>query len=230
MNLTWDTLLRVAVAFTALLIWSRIIGKKLISHMTFFDFVAGVTFGAIGGNLIFNHSVPLWIGVMGLSFFSLLALLSDYISLYSWRGRKLFEGKPILVILEGRILPKSLRQTRLTVNDLLMLLRKKDVFRLDEIQSAYFETDGSVSVLKKGEVLPVTCKDLQLHAAESGMTQACITDSHILDENLKAAGKDRQWLMKELDDQEVRLEDVLLAQLTPEGELYLSLKEKESNL
>lgn len=210
-ELMWNTLLRVAVAFAALLFWSRIIGKKLISHMTFFDFVAGVTFGAIGGNMIFNHTVPLWLGACALSCFSLLALLSDYISLYSWRGRWLFEGKPILVVYQGQVIPQALRQVRLTVNDLLMLLRKKNIFALEGIHCAYFETDGSVSVMKDNTTF----------------IQPCIIDSHIMDDNLKILGRDRSWLLTKLERMNVSLEQVLLAQVDDQDQVYLYLKQKE---
>src|SRR5690242_13491980 len=107
-----EIILRALVSFIGLLFWSRMIGKKMISHMTFFDFIAGVTFGSIGGNLIFNKNVSLPIGIIGLTLFSSLVLLSDYISLKSYLGRKILDSKPQEVIKDGQILLQNLKKVR----------------------------------------------------------------------------------------------------------------------
>ncbi|MCZ8521071.1 MULTISPECIES: DUF421 domain-containing protein [Paenibacillus] len=217
-------LLRVTVAFAALLVWSRIIGKKLISHMTFFDFVAGVTFGAIGGNMMFNHTVSLWVGVVSISVFSLLVLLSDYISLKSATARNLLQGKPKLIIEHGEIQVQAMRRSRLTVNDLLMLLRKKDSFSIEEVETAYFETDGTISLQKKGRLRPVTPEQLGLDPAPDGTPVSCIIDGRIMEKHLSAVGKDTGWLQGMLAERKLRREDILLAQVTPEGQLRIYLK------
>ncbi|WP_426445848.1 DUF421 domain-containing protein [Paenibacillus sp. S-38] len=200
---------RVLVAFISLLGWSRVIGKKLISHMTFFDFVCGVAFGAIGGNMIFNHLVPLWQGVIGISCFSLLTLGADFISLKSGWGRRMLESKPKLIVENGQIHMKAMKEARLTVHDLLMLLRKKDCFHLGEIAMAIFETDGSISLLKKTD---------KTYAA------AGIIDGRIEEENLRQIGKNAVWMRAYLEEKNLELEQVILAQIDTQGDVHLFLK------
>nr|WP_175532497.1 YetF domain-containing protein [Paenibacillus sp. yr247] len=178
--------------------------------MTIFDFVCGVAFGAIGGNMIFNHTLPLWIGVIGLSLFSLLTLCSDYISLKSKIGRKIMESKPQVIVENGKIHLQTMKQTRLTVDDLLMLLRKNSCFHLNEIETAIFETDGSISVLKK--------------SANSSFPVAGIIDGHIMDDNLKLIGKEGAWVQRQLKARNVELKQVLLAQIDREEHVHLFLK------
>lgn len=208
-----EILLRSAVSFIGLLFWARLIGKKLISHFTFFDFVAGVTFGSIGGNLIFNNSVSLYIGIIGLSLFSALVLLSDYVSLKSFIGRKILDSEPQVIIKEGQILIENMKKVRLTVNELLMLLRKKDVFYIDEIEFALMETDGALSIMKKADSLSIIREDLNIQKQARGVPQACIIDGKIMEENLKNIQKDRSWMEATLKSRNIRLEQVLLAQI-----------------
>lgn len=194
----WEVLIRASVAFVVLLLWSRILGKKLISQMTFFDFVAGISLGSITGSLILSNTISLTTGLLGLSCFALLALLVDLATVKWITGRKLFNGEPILIIQNGKILEQGLRKTRLTMDQLLMNLRKKDIFYVDEVDLAFLETDGTISVLKKTELLPVTRQDLQLAAGSRGQSQSVIIDGQVMDNSLAGAGKDLEWLKQVL--------------------------------
>jgi uncharacterized membrane protein YcaP (DUF421 family) len=224
---TWDSLLRIFASLVGLLLWSRILGKKLISHMTFFDFLAGTTFGSIGGNMIFKKDVPLWLGLLSLTVFSLLILMSDFITMKSKRGRNLLEGKYNIIIENGQIREDQLKGIRLNVHDLLMLLRKKDIFYLDEVESAIMETDGTITVLKKAEISPVTRSDMKITADARGLPRLCMMDGTVLEENLKLVGKTREWLLGELRNRGYHQEDVLFAQTDNRGNLFVDLREKQ---
>jgi uncharacterized membrane protein YcaP (DUF421 family) len=219
-----EILFRTVIAFIGLLFWARIIGKKLISHFTFFDFVAGVTFGSIGGNLIFNKNVSLFAGVIGLTLFSAMVLLSDYIALKSLKGRKLLDSEPQVLIKEGQILMENMKKARLTIDELLMLLRKKDVFYIDEIEFAFFETDGSLSIMKNTNNISVTREDMNIQSKSRGIPQLCIIDGKIIEENLKNIQKDRKWMETTLKNRNIRLEQVLLAQIDQQDRCIINLK------
>jgi len=221
----WEVLIRASVAFVVLLLWSRILGKKLISQMTFFDFVAGISLGSITGSLILSNTISLTTGLLGLSCFALLALLVDLATVKWITGRKLFNGEPILIIQNGKILEQGLRKTRLTMDQLLMNLRKKDIFYVDEVDLAFLETDGTISVLKKTELLPVTRQDLQLAAGSRGQSQSVIIDGQVMDNSLAGAGKDLEWLKQVLKQRGIsRMEDVVLAQVDQQGNLYIDTR------
>ncbi|QGQ98346.1 DUF421 domain-containing protein [Paenibacillus psychroresistens] len=220
-----EILLRTVIAFIGLLFWARIIGKKLISHFTFFDFVAGVTFGSIGGNLIFNNQVTLFYGIVGLSLFSALGLLADYISLKSLIGRKLLDSEPLLIIKDGQIFMDNLKKARLTINELMMLLRKKDIFYIDEIEFALFETDGSLSIRKIADSLSITRGDMNISKKSRGIPQLCIIDGVIMEENLKKIQKNKQWMEIILKHSDIQLEQVILAQIDQQDYCVFKLRE-----
>jgi uncharacterized membrane protein YcaP (DUF421 family) len=193
-----EALIRGSIVFIGLMIWARILGKKLISQMTFFDFVAGVAIGSIGGSMILIKDIPLYIGLLGLSVFCLWALLSDVVSLKSFFMRKVLEGEPTLIIKNGQILDATMSRIRLNMHDLLMLLRKKDVFYVDQVDTAYLETNGTLTVLKKAEYLPATRGDLNIIGPSRGLVKPVIMDGQILTNNLQSFGKDEAWIQSEL--------------------------------
>ncbi|SEC60391.1 DUF421 domain-containing protein [Paenibacillus sp. GP183] len=220
----WDSLLRSVMALGGLILWSRILGKKLISQMTFFDFVAGTTFGSIGGNLMFKKDVPLWLGLLSLSAFSLLVLLSDFIAMKSSRGRRLLESQYTVIIENGQVRDDLLKGIRLSVHELLMLLRKKDIFYLDEVETAILETDGTITVLKKAQALPLSRSDMNIQSSSRGLPILCVVEGNVLEENLKPVGKSRKWLLKELYKRGVQLENVLFVQMDSKGTLFVDLR------
>ncbi|WP_274364368.1 DUF421 domain-containing protein [Paenibacillus thermotolerans] len=221
----YELALRAFFAFLFLLLWAKLLGKKLISQMTLFDFVAGVTIGTIGGSIMFTKSISVAVGFIGLSVFCGLALLSDVLSLKSLRMRKWINSEPVLIIRNGQILESGLSKTRMTMNSLLLLLRKKNVFYVDEVELAFFEIDGSLSVLKKSDAQPVTRKDLQLFTPSRGMPRTVIIDGSVLPHNLMAAQKDMEWLKRQLDAQGISdVNGVALAQVDELGRLYIDAR------
>lgn len=110
------------------------------------------------------------------------------------------------------------------MNDVLMALRKKGTFSLEHIESAYFETDGSISILKKTDNREVTCRDLNLTPHPESVPCICIMDGHILEKNLSDIGKSRTWMLQLLSENQIRLKDVLLGQINGSGETTFILK------
>lgn len=217
-----EVITRAVISFVVLFIWCRILGKKLISQVTFFDFVAGITIGSVTANIMLSPQIPLWIGLIGLSLFCALALLLDWLSLKSLKVRKLGDGVPILVIKEGKILEEGMRKSRLNMDNLLFMLRKKNIFYLDEVELAYYETDGSVSALKKTNFQAVTRQDMSFSAITRGLPQAVIKDGKMIETGLKELGKDEKWLKKQLEKVGVDdLSDVTLAQVDQNDQMYV---------
>jgi uncharacterized membrane protein YcaP (DUF421 family) len=102
-----EMILRTLVVFIVLYLWCRILGKKLLSQITFFDFVAGITLGTISGSIMFRPNITLITGLAGLSVFALFALSLDVLAFKSFRGRKIINSEPTLLIKNGKILEEG---------------------------------------------------------------------------------------------------------------------------
>ncbi|WP_078554185.1 DUF421 domain-containing protein [Bacillus alkalicellulosilyticus] len=225
-----EMIIRTTIGFIILYTLCRLLNKKLISQMTFFDFVAGITIGSIVASSLLMHEVSIVIGMTGLILFCLYTFLTNVIAMKSLRGRKLLEDEPTYIIKDGQILEEGLRKTRMTMDNLLAHLRKKGVFYLDYVQSAILETDGTVSVLKKPQFLEAMQKDVNNVQLSRGSAEAFIIDGQILHDSLKIMGKDQEWVERILQEHNVRrVDDVFFAQIDQLGKVYLDIRKDINN-
>lgn len=222
MNEGLVVLVRAIIGFFSLLIFARILGKEQISQLTFFDYILGITIGSIAAELTVDLSSRAWPHFVGLLTWVALGYLMELISL-KWRyAAKYLEGEPVIVIMNGVILDKVLKKMRFRVSDITELLRSQGVFDLNEIDYAIVEPNGSLSVLKKPEHLPLTAKDMNIQTPRTGISTELIYDGKLIEENLKHMNKDTKWLMKELKKHGInQVSEAFLVTLNDAGSLYV---------
>ena len=224
-NFLVRTILLSVIAYSLALLVSRFMGRKLVSQMTFFDFIVGVSMGSITANVVLSSSGPL-AGIMTLLTFAVLTLLTEFIYIKSMRIRKLVNSEPVVLIDRGQIVDRNMQKVRLTINDLLMLLREKNYFNICDIEYAVMETTGKLSVLPKAAKQPVTASDLNLNAAYKGLTRDLVMDGTILQENLRSANINEADFLNQLQKYGVHsVEEVFYAGLDSAGNLYVSNKQ-----
>lgn len=212
------------IVFILLITLTRIIGKKLLAQMTFFDFVIGITIGTIGGAFVTTEVRGFYV-LLSPVVLTMAVVLTGYITLKSVPARKLLEGEPIVMIQNGKIYEQNMKKIRYHLDDLLMQLREKNIFDLSEVEFAVLEPHGKLSVLKKSQNLPLTPKDMGMSTAYKGLSSEIIRDGQIVDQNLRQNSLTRQWLFDELSRRSIkRVEDVFLATLSTDGKLYVDLR------
>ncbi|RDU38273.1 DUF421 domain-containing protein [Neobacillus piezotolerans] len=224
MQLT-DLIARLALSYFTLLVLMRITGRKEISQMTVFNFVSAISIGTIGASLAIDSSISIRNGLIALAAWTLFTVLTGFLDIKSRTARGIVTGEPIIVIKHGNIMEEALRKSRLDVDSLRALLRKKDVFSFSEVDYAIFEKDGTLSVLKKEGEHPLTKNALKQTTAAPKlipMPTAVISDGQIIEENLRKYNLDLEWLDSELRSSGVSgLEDVFYAEIETDGTLYV---------
>lgn len=206
-----------------LIFMTRLLGKKQISEITFFEYISGITIGSIAGEVIMGLDRNIMHGVVAIVIFCGITFLVDFITLKSKGFRDLVEGKGSVLIQDGKIMEENLKKEKYTLDDLSSLLRGRNVFNIAEVEFAVLEPTGDLSVLLKKAYRPVTPKDLNIQVANEDEPQTVIMDGKILDNPLSTSGKNRGWLLVELEKQGVTLENVFFAQLNSYGELSIDL-------
>lgn len=216
---------RSACAYILLLLLGRIAGRKMLSHITFFDFIIGITFGSLATRISLGPDNSLQAGVVSAVVITLLTLITDFWNLKSPRFRKLEEGKPVVLISGGQILNQNLKKVRISMEKLSMLLRQKNVFQLSDVNFAVLENDGQLSVLLKLPKQPLKAEDLNLQGKSAALACDLISDGKILYPQLHRRGLDRQWLLDQLELQDVHdVCEVFYAGIEPSGSFYVSRK------
>jgi uncharacterized membrane protein YcaP (DUF421 family) len=234
MNEIMDVLLRTLTAFVLIMIIARVLGKQTISQMTYHDFVAAITLGAITGNLAFNTKLNSWNIIASLFLFSGIAFLFTFISLKSRKSRKWLSGKPTIVIENGKILENNLMKLHLTLDTLNQELREKDIFDIQDVEYAVLELNGRVSVLRKPEYRQIRIKDLPQfisnYDTKSIFPIELIMDGDIIKNNLEQNHLSEAWIYDELKKRKLTLSEVCYAVKGTKGDLYFDLyKDKIKN-
>ncbi|MFC7678888.1 DUF421 domain-containing protein [Paenibacillus sp. GCM10028914] len=97
-----EILFRTATSFVALLVLTRLLGKKQLGHLTFFNYVTGITFGSTTAEIIVNRQITLLQGIASLLLWSLLAFIIAWIGLHSVKAREILDGQPTILIKKAR--------------------------------------------------------------------------------------------------------------------------------
>ncbi|MFD0692892.1 DUF421 domain-containing protein [Paenibacillus sp. GCM10027628] len=216
-------IVRSLVTLITLFVLTRILGKKQISQLTFFEYVVGITLGDLAGVISTDVESNYGHGIIAIAVWFFVPLLLELVTLKSKTLRVWFEGKSTVFIKDGKILEDNLKKERYTVDELLEQLRTKSVFKVADVEFAMLEPSGDVSVLLKSENQPLTPKHIGMKLVVDKPAQAVIMDGVIQDEPLATAGKSRGWLHMELDKIGVTKENVFLGQVDTHGELTVDL-------
>ncbi|MGE5527989.1 MAG: DUF421 domain-containing protein [Patescibacteria group bacterium] len=218
-------LIRSVVSFFVLLVLVRVMGKQQMSELTFFDYVVGITIGSIAAVVSVEVNQNTYATLTGMATWAVLAIALALLSLHSVWIRKVVEGEATMVIKNGKILERNLTRIHLSIDDLLAQLRTKDVFNLDDVEFALFETCGKLSVQKKSQQRNLTPRDLGLPTQYEGLPTNLIDDGIVLADALRSLGLSRAWLQHQLAKENITDPgQVALAQLDTGGNLHVDLR------
>lgn len=180
------------------LILARLMGKKLISQMTFFDFIVAITLGSLTANAAMADGTKSIHAVIAVLTLTAIRLALDYVQLKSFNINKLITSEPVALINNGQIVEENMRKSRITLSEMKSLLREKNAFNLADVEFAFLEVDGKISVQLKPEQSPLTPSSINQTAVNKGFTKDIIMDGKIMTEDLKAANLDMKWLGDQL--------------------------------
>lgn len=107
-----ELFVRLTIAFLSLIFLARLIGRKEISQMTFFNFVSAISFGTIGASLAIDSSLSFRNGVIALIVWSLFTIIIGVLNIKSPKVRLAVEGQPRILIKKGKIMESELRKVR----------------------------------------------------------------------------------------------------------------------
>jgi len=223
-----EVMIRVSLSFLALLILTRIMGRKEISQMTFFNFVSAITIGTLSGALVTDKTLSIGNGLTALLAWSILTIIIGIMTIKSKKTRQLIDSEPIIVIKEGKIMEEALRKVRLDMDSLRASLREKDIFSLMDVEYAIFETDGKLSIMKKETKLPLTQSDTYIDTRKQDLfplATEVIIDGVINTDNLSKLNLDRKWLYEKLQELDVKsISEVVYGEVQKNGELFIDTK------
>lgn len=216
----FEIALRAFLSALVLFVLTKAMGKKQISQLNFFDYVLGITIGSIAAEMAIEEDLPFSYPIVAMAIYALCEILISFISEKSLKARHIFTGKPLIIISKGKIIEKSLKKSRLDLNEFLAQVRTLGYFDLSNVYYAILETNGSLSIIPRSSTRPVSVSDMKLTVKQDELCANLILDGKIMKDNLKDYGKNEQWLMKKLEEKNISdVSSVLLAIADTEGTL-----------
>ena len=212
MNECINIAIRTIVVIVILFFLTKLLGKKQISQLSLFDYIVGITIGSIAADISLDIEKDFISGLLSLVIFVLVAYLITVLTMKSIKARRFFTGVPTVLVEKGKIIESGLKKTKLDINELLAKARINGYFDLDEIDYALMEINGTISFLPREGEKPVTKKDMKIKCDKGGLTVNGIIDGKYMENNMKAIGKDKEWLDHEVKVQGYdNYDDILLA-------------------
>ena len=193
-------ILTALLSVASLFIITKIMGHKQVAQLDFFDYVSGITIGSIGAELATELEKP-YKPLIALAIYGLASLLLNWLAHKIPRTRKYINGTPTILMNDGKLYRKNLKQAKLDLSEFMLLCREQGYFDLDEIQTAIFEHNGKLSILPKVANRPATPDDLKITAKATHIGVEVIMDGRVMGENLSRMGRDVNWLTKQLNIQ-----------------------------
>jgi uncharacterized membrane protein YcaP (DUF421 family) len=203
----------------------RYVSKGTVAQLTAYDFALVWTLGALtvapllDGEISFTYIVvPLLTLFFWHYIFSFISLKNRTLSLF-------FNGKPVILIDDGKIIRKNLKKHFINVDLLMSELRLKNIFNISEVKYVILEPNGHFSTIKKEAHRPVTPTDLNLLAKPVELPLVIINDGKLFKENLIKSGVDKEWLMNNLAMYNVDdIANIYLATIDSFKKLYVAIK------
>lgn len=150
-----EIIAKVGIVYVIALIVLRTGGKRARKQMTPLEVLLIVALGSAVGDVLFYPTVAV--------IYTLIILLTvvvlQWITARFKRKSRLLEAfinsKPKLLVNAGEIIASALNQENMTEDELLSKLREKGVANLGQVQYAFMELSGGISVFKydKGKEL-----------------------------------------------------------------------------
>lgn len=225
-NIKWievfDTIIRALLSLTTLFLITKLLGKKQVSQLSLFDYVIGISIGNFAAEMTINMDSQYVNGLTAVVVFGLIAYFVSYLTMKSIALRRFFMGVPTILIQKGKLIEKNLKRVKLDVNDLLEDCRGSGYFDLSQIEYALMEANGKVSILPKGDYMPITVKDMNLKPTQQDLVANIIIDGKVMSQNLKNMKKEDKWLNQELKIKGYKsLDNILLATLDNNDKLVV---------
>ena len=219
------TFFRAIILYILVLIVMRVMGKREIGQLQPFELAISIMIADLATIPMADVGIPITTGVIAMLSLLIMHLLISYINLKSMRMRALICGKPRILIYRGKIQEKALIKERFTMNELEERLRSVNVMNLGDVEYAILETSGQISVIQKPNKRNVTPEDLQLEVEYEGISYDLVMDGRILNNNLKAIGKDYRWLKKQVNKFGYEPEEALIVTYNGGDEIFCQKKE-----
>lgn len=214
-------LLRSLILYILVIFSVRLMGKRQLGELQPSELVITILISNIATLPLEDTDIPLSLGVTPILALVCFEVIVSWLNLVFPKFRKMISGSPKIIIKNGKTDPETLRELRFSVDDLMMSLREKDVFDIEDVQFAIVETTGNISVMKKQSADSPDRSDFAMKTKNADPPQVIVSDGKILPQALKSMGIADGTVEKILRESKLKLNDVFIATADPQGRFFI---------
>ncbi len=200
------------------LILVRFMGKRTLAQLSPFDLIVIIIMGSAIAIPLEDDKISVSNGVIPVIIMSLLNYLLSVLITKNRKIENALQGTSTVLVKNGEVLLKNMKKERITMADLMILLREKEITNINEIQEASIEPNGKMSVLKKKQMQTVTPKDLGIWSNEGIFPTIVIDQGKVINGNLDRLDVSIDLMIKDMRQKGVsQLKEIKSAWYDEEG-------------
>ena len=201
----------------------RLMGKKEVGQLSIIDLIVSILIAELIA-LSIQTEKSIFISVVPILVLVGVQIFISYITLKSDKIRTLLDGKPTVIIKNGKLNFTEMSKLRYSLDDLLTQLRLQGVKSIDKVKYAILENNGNLSVFNDNSdyPLPLILDSVKYAILENNGNLSVFNDNSdyplplILDgvidyDVLKEIKKDYNWIINVLKKRNLELDEVFYA-------------------
>lgn len=178
----------------------RIMGKREVGQLGVIDLIVSILMAELIAISIENIEDPIYLTIIPIFILVILEVGLAFVGIKSKSFRNIMGGKPSLIICNGKINFKEMIKQRYTLDDLLVALRQQSIKSIEDVEYAFLENNGKLSIFKYNFL-----------KLKSDYPMPLVIDGNIQNETLKEVNKTEIWLKTNLKKNKIKLNDVFYA-------------------
>lgn len=218
--------LRTFIIYIILIAAMRLTGKRQIGELQISELAITFMLSELAVIPICDKDAPLSHALVPIILLISLEVIFSFLQTKSHAFKKMFSGSPALIISHGKLRGEELAKNRLDIEELLGELRQKGAFDIADVEYAYLEENGKISVLMKSESSPMTPSELGIKTNERGSAHPIVIDGKTDSSAMQLAGKNMKWLKDFLSRKDIELDSIFLMTVDDAGRINLYLKKE----
>ena len=175
----------------------RIMGKKELSQLEVTDLIVSILMAELIAISIENIKEPIYLTILPIVVLVVLERILARISLKSRKFNLVMSGKTSLIIINGKLNFKELVKQRYSMDDLLLELRQKSIKSISDVEYAFLEPNGKLSIFKYNFL-----------KTKSDYPMPLILEGIIQDVTLENMNKDKDWLIEKISRKNIDINNI----------------------
>jgi uncharacterized membrane protein YcaP (DUF421 family) len=144
-----DIAIRAAVIFVFIFAITRVVGRRELSSLEPFDLILLVVTGDLIQQGVTQSDYSVTGALTAISTIAFMTVLVSYLSFRSRRLRYAFDGQPVVLVMDGKVLEGNLKRERMHRDELEMEARLQGNESIEDLKLAVLETGGKISCIPK---------------------------------------------------------------------------------